>query len=372
MASLFDPLDLRGTTLRNRVGMSPMCTYSCEAHDGVPTPWHLVHLGARALGGCGLVITEATAVEPRGRISLNDTGIWDDSQVRPWQAITKVVSEAGAVPCIQLAHAGRKAGTRPPFENRGVYSDHELANTPQGMEALLPVAPSPIPFDEDHRTPYELTADELMKLVGSWESATRRARAAGFKALELHMAHGYLLHEFLSPVTNQRTDMFGGDLKARMHFPMMVAQAVRLAWPENLPLLVRISCTDYLEDGWTLDEAVEFCKRLKDVGVDLVDCSSGGIAPNAAGSPLGGGKLKAGYQIPFAKRIQEEAEILTAAVGLITGSGQARNIVEDGQASMVLLGRELLRNPNWPIKAAQDLGVEPNWPKQYKWSVGSS
>ena len=369
--SLFDPLELRGLTLRNRIGMSPMCTYSCDKLDGVPTPWHLVHLGARALGGCGLVSTEASAVELRGRISLKDAGIWDDSQVAPWQAVSKLILEAGAIPCIQLAHAGRKAGTRPPFDGRGVYSDDELAATSEGLDALLPIAPSPIPFAEDYRRPHELTANELLGLINTWESATRRAQAAGFQALELHMAHGYLLHEFLSPVTNKRTDMYGGGLSGRMHFPLMVAQAVRSAWPADLPLFVRISCTDYLAGGWTLDEAVEFCKSLKEVGVDLIGCSSGGIAPGATGSPLGGGKLTAGHQVPFAKRIQAEAGIPTAAVGLIIEAKHANQIVEEGHASVVLLGRELLRNPNWAINAAQALGVEADWPKQYNWAVGS-
>jgi 2,4-dienoyl-CoA reductase-like NADH-dependent reductase (Old Yellow Enzyme family) len=356
MGHLFTPLSLREVPLRNRIGMAPMCTYS--AVRGVPGPWHLMHYGARAAGGCGLVLTEATAVEPRGMISPGDTGLWNDQQVTAWRKVTGLISELGAVPAVQLAHAGRKAQFKLPWP--------EEVSIPAGLEQA-PVAPSALAFAEGYRTPRELSADEVAALADAWEAAARRAYSAGFQVLELHMAHGYLLHEFLSPLTNKREDEFGGTLAKRMRFPLMVVQAVRLQWPEHLPLLVRISATDWEEGGWTVDDSIEFAKRLKELGVDLIDCSSGGAVPAASKFPVAttSGGLAAGYQVQFAEAIKSKAGIATAAVGLISDPLHAETTIAEGRADLVLLGRELLRNPNWPLHAAQQLGQNVDWPKQY-------
>jgi 2,4-dienoyl-CoA reductase-like NADH-dependent reductase (Old Yellow Enzyme family) len=349
MAHLFEPLTIRSTTFRNRVGMSPMCMYSAD--EGVPTDWHLAHLGARAVGGVGLVLTEATAVEPRGRISPRDTGIWSDGQATAWRRIAAFLESCGAVPGIQLAHAGRKAGTAVPERGGKPLGDAE-----GGWE---PVAPSALPFARGYRTPRELTGSDLDELVEAWTAAAGRARAAGFVVAELHMAHGYLLHQFLSPLTNRREDEYGGSLENRMSFPLRVARAVRGAWPEEHPLLVRISATDWVPGGWDVDQSVAFVRELAAAGVDLVDCSSGGAV---AGASIPAGP---GYQVPFAEALRRGAGLPTAAVGLVTEAAPADAIVREEKADLVLLGRELLRNPYWTLQAASELGHEPPWPGQY-------
>ena len=349
MEHLFTPLRLRDVTLRNRIGVSPMCTYS--AVDGVPTDWHLVHLGARAAGGAGIVIAEATAIEPIGRISPADCGLWNDAQVDAWRPVTRFIAEQGAVPAIQIAHAGRKAGTPAPWDGGQPLSDADGGWTPVG--------PSSIPFDERFRTPRELTVDDLGAMRQAWVEAADRARAAGFTVLEIHMAHGYLLQEFLSPLVNLRQDEYGGDRENRMRFPLEVTAAVRDAWPDELPLFVRISATDWAAGGWTVEDSVVFATRLRGVGVDLVDCSAGGAVPGVS-IPV-----EPGYQVPFAEQVRREADIATAAVGLITEPPQADAIVREGRADVVLLGREFLRDPHWPHRAAMELGAEASWPKQY-------
>ncbi len=339
MSHLFDPFALRGITIRNRIGVSPMCQYSAE--DGFANDWHLVHLGARASGGAGLVIAEATAVEARGRISPQDLGIWQDVHVEMLSRITSFIRSQGATSAIQLAHAGRKASTARPWEGGG-----PVAADQGGWQ---PVGASPIPFAEGYPTPAELSTADVGGIVAAFRTAAVRADAAGFDVIELHAAHGYLLHSFLSPLSNQRTDRYGGSFENRIRLLVETAAATRALWPERKPLFVRISCTDWVEGGWTIEESVELARKLKDSGVDLIDCSSGGTAATAQ-IPVG-----AGYQTPFAERIRREANIPTAAVGMITQPMQADQIVRNGQADMVLLARELLRDPYWPIHAAKAL-----------------
>lgn len=350
MSQLFAPLALRSLTLRNRILMSPMCQYS--ARDGVPGHWHLVHLGARAVGGAALVMVEATAVLPEGRISPADTGLWSDAHVDAFRPVAAFIRAQGAVPAIQLAHAGRKAGTDLPWLGG--------APVPPGQGGWTPVAPSPLPFADGYQVPREVTPADLDRVESAFVAAVERAAAAGFQAVELHMAHGYLLHEFLSPITNRRADEYGGAaFEDRARFPLRVAAAVRAAWPADLPLLVRLSCTDWVEGGWDLESSIALCRRLRDLGVDLADCSSGGIVSDA--------RIPAapGFQVPFAAEIRRQAGIPTAAVGLITAPAQAEQIVATGQADAVLLGRELLRDPHWPLHAARALGAEVEWPAQY-------
>jgi 2,4-dienoyl-CoA reductase-like NADH-dependent reductase (Old Yellow Enzyme family) len=347
---LFSPLKLRNITFRNRIFVSPMCQYS--SHDGFPTDWHLVHLGSRAVGGASLVMVEATAVAPWGRISPADSGLWSEAHGEAFSSLASFVKSQGAVPGIQLAHAGRKASTRVPWRGTGQATEAE--------GGWRPVAPSPVPFDEGDVAPKELTAEDIASLVERFSDAARFARLGGFEVVEIHMAHGYLLHQFLSPLSNKRTDAYGGSLENRMRIPLSVAKAVREAWPAHLPLFVRISATDWVEGGWDLGQAVELCRRLKALGVDLVDCSSGGAVPHAK-VPVG-----PGYQVPFAEAIRKEAGIATGAVGLITDPAQAEEIVARGLADAVLLARQLLRDPYWPLHAAQALGVKPDyWPPQY-------
>jgi len=337
MSHLFDPLTLRGITIRNRIGVSPMCQYSAEA--GFANDWHLVHLGARASGGAGLVIAEATAVEARGRISPQDLGLWEDSHVEMLARITHFIKSQGATPAIQLAHAGRKASTAQPWQGGG----------PVGADqgGWQPVGASAIPFADGYPTPTELSTAGVGGTVDAFRAAAVRSDAAGFDVIELHAAHGYLLHSFLSPLSNQRTDHYGGSFDNRIRLLLETAQATRTVWPDEKPLFVRISCTDWVDGGWTIEESVELARRLKDVGADLIDCSSGGSAPTAT-VPVG-----AGYQTPFAERIRREANIPTAAVGMITQPMQADEIVRNARADLVLLARELLRDPQWPLHAAQ-------------------
>jgi 2,4-dienoyl-CoA reductase-like NADH-dependent reductase (Old Yellow Enzyme family) len=344
MPHLFEPLTIKAITLRNRIGISPMCMYSSE--EGMPNDWHLVHLGARAAGGAGLVIAEATAVSPEGRITPGDAGIWADRHVEPLTRINRFVKAQGAIPGIQIAHAGRKASAARPWEGGG-----HLADTAGGW---LPVAPSAIAFgDALTRTPHALTEKELAKVQADFVSATHRALAAGYEWLELHAAHGYLLHQFLSPISNQRTDRYGGSFDNRTRFLLELTRATRAAWPQRLPFTVRLSCTDWVDGGWTVEESVELARRLKEAGVDLIDCSSGGSVPTAK-IPVG-----AGYQVPFADRIRREAGIGTAAVGMITDPMQADQIVRNGHADLVLIARESIRDPNWPLRAARALRVKP-------------
>jgi 2,4-dienoyl-CoA reductase-like NADH-dependent reductase (Old Yellow Enzyme family) len=350
MSLLFSPLRLRGTDFRNRIFVSPMCQYS--SLDGLPTAWHTVHLGSRAVGGAGLVMVEATAVTPEGRISPDDSGIWSDAHAEAFAPVTRFMEEQGAVPGIQLAHAGRKASTDLPWKGGG-----PLAPAERGWE---PVAPSPEPFAPGHPVPRELSPAEIDGVVEAFVLAARRSLAAGFKVVEIHMAHGYLLHEFLSPLSNRRTDDYGGRLENRMRLPLRVAEAVRSVWPEALPLFVRISAVDWKEGGWDLAQSVELSRRLKGLGVDLIDCSAGFLVP--------GEKIPAGpgYQVPFAETVRREAEIATGAVGYICDPFQAEQIVATGEADAVFPAREMLRDPYWPLHAARELGVDVPWPVQYE------
>ncbi len=352
MSQLFTPYPLRETTVRNRIWVSPMCQYS--AVDGVPNDWHLVHLGALARGGAGLVFTEATAVTPEGRISPADTGIWNDTQQQAWAGIVEFLHARGATAGIQLAHAGRKGSTQPPWEGRGGVADED-----GGWE---PVAPSAVAFP-GLRDPRALAPDELPGVVDAFVRGARRALEAGFDVVEIHAAHGYLLHEFLSPLSNRRTDEYGGPFENRVRLLLEVVRGVRGAVPETSPLVVRISATDWVEGGWSGDDSVRLAGLLKEAGVDLVDVSTGGNAP--ADIPVG-----PGYQVPFARRVRQEAGIATGAVGLITEPKQAEDVLADGSADVVLLARELLRNPHWPLRAAHELGVAPgegvDWPVQYQ------
>jgi 2,4-dienoyl-CoA reductase-like NADH-dependent reductase (Old Yellow Enzyme family) len=349
MSRLFQPLTLRGITLPNRIAVSPMCQY--QAQEGVVNDWHLVHLGGLAQGGAGLVVTEATAVVPEGRISPDDLGLWNDGQAEALAPIVRFIAAQGAVPGIQLAHAGRKASNPAPWKGSG-----SLAPSAGGW---TPVAPSALPFDEGWTAPAALDAAGLADVVQAFVASARRALAAGFQVVEIHAAHGYLLHQFLSPLSNRREDAYGGSFENRTRLLREVTAAVRAVWPERLPLFVRLSATDWTEGGWNLDQSVELAKTLKGLGVDLVDCSSGGLVPRAE-IPLG-----PGYQVPFAARIRAEAGLPTGAVGLITGAEQAEHILAQTSADLILLGRELLRDPRWPLHAAQILGVQVPWPASY-------
>jgi 2,4-dienoyl-CoA reductase-like NADH-dependent reductase (Old Yellow Enzyme family) len=348
MPGLFSPLAIRGVTLPNRVGVSPMCQYSCV--DGLATDWHLVHLGSRAVGGAGLVISEATAVVPEGRISPQDLGIWDDAHVDGLRRIAAFVAGQGAVPGIQLAHAGRKASTHRPWDGRGAVGPEDGGWTPVGA--------SPLPFDEDWLVPEELSAEELEALPGAFADAAGRALAAGFEWIEVHAAHGYLLHSFLSPLSNHRDDAWGGALEGRARLLLDTVRAIRGAVPEGTPVTVRVSATDWVAGGWDDAQTVALAPLLADAGVDLVDCSSGGNSPHQRIA------VGPGYQVPFAEAVRR-AGLRTAAVGLITDAEQAEAIIRDGRADLVLLARELLRDPYWPLHAARRLGADPAVPVQY-------
>lgn len=350
MSALFQPFTLRDVTFRNRIGVSPMCQYSAE--DGFANDWHLVHLGSRSVGGAGLVIVEATAVTPDGRISPQDLGLWRDEHVPMLARMAAFMEAQGAVAGIQLAHAGRKASTLVPWEGEG----------PVGPEAggwRPVVAPSAVAFCEGWPVPHALTVEEIRELVRAFADAARRAAEAGFRVAEVHAAHGYLLHQFLSPLSNARTDEYGGSFENRTRFAREVVTAVREAWPERLPLFVRVSATDWVDGGWDLEQTIALARVLRTLGVDLVDCSSGGIV---RGIRI---PLTPGYQVPFSARIRRDAEVPTAAVGLITGAKQAEDIVASGDADLVLLARELLRDPQFPLHAAGELGAEIAWPNQY-------
>jgi 2,4-dienoyl-CoA reductase-like NADH-dependent reductase (Old Yellow Enzyme family) len=350
MSHLFSPIRLRELTIRNRVFVSPMCQYSCK--EGLPNEWHLVHLGSRAVGGAGLVMCEASGVAPEGRISPQDAGIWTTQHAQAWAPITAFVKAQGAIPAMQLAHAGRKASTFAPWRGHGAV--------PEGCGGWPVVGPSSEPFHEKYPKPRQMTKAELDKCVDDFVFAAELSLQAGFEVVEVHAAHGYLLHEFLSPLSNVRTDEYGGSLENRMRFPLRVCEAVRKAWPAHLPVFVRISATDWKESGWDLGQSVEFCRSLKALGIDLVDVSSGG---NVHDQQI---VLGPGYQVPFSSAIRKEAGIATSAVGLITDAVQAEQILAHGHADSVSLARALLRDPYWPLHAAAQLGETAEWPDQYK------
>jgi len=350
MSHLFEPLTLRSVTVANRIAVSPMCQYSSV--DGYVTDWHLVHLGSRAVGGAGLVITEAMAVTPQGRITPHDLGIWSDDHIEPLARIVHFMSRQGSLVGIQLGHAGRKASTPAPWEHRSVTLTEAEGGWPT-------VAPSAVAFDEGCIVPTALTEEGVQGIATAFAQAARRSLQAGFRVAEIHAAHGYLLHQFLSPLSNRRTDRYGGSFENRTRLLRDTVSAVRDVWPGHLPLLVRISVTDWVEGGWDLEQSLELVRQLQPLGVDLIDCSSGGSDPHAR-IPIG-----TGYQTPFAEQIRRETGSRTGAVGLITSPAQADHIIRSGQADLVLLGRELLRDPYWPLRAARELGQLVPWPAQY-------
>ena len=351
MAYLFSPLKIKNIELKNRVAVSPMCEYSSE--DGFANDWHLVHLGSKAVGGAGLIITEAAAVSPEGRITFADLGIYRDEHIDKLKQITSFIHAQGAVAGIQLAHAGRKASHVQPW----LGGKQIPSNQPNGWKS---VAPSAIPFTDSEEPPFELDKAGIEKVKADFKAAAKRAIAAGFKVIELHGAHGYLLHQFLSPISNKRTDEYGGSFENRIRLMLEVVAAINEVWPAENLLFVRISATEWTEGGWTADDSVALANILKDNGVDLIDCSSGGNVANAK-IPL-----KPGYQVEFAEKVKKESGILTGAVGLITESHQANEIIQAGQADIVFLAREILRDPHFPLRAAHELGQEIKWPVQYE------
>jgi 2,4-dienoyl-CoA reductase-like NADH-dependent reductase (Old Yellow Enzyme family) len=349
MPQLFDPITLRNLTLPNRIVVSPMCQYSST--DGFANDWHFVHLATRAVGGAGLVFTEATAVTAEGRISPDDLGIWADVHVGTLGRIVRFVKGEGSAIGIQLAHAGRKASTYAPFVGRGALSEAD-----GGWE---PIGPTTTPFDSNYPVPRAMTIVEIAEIVDAFRQAAERARHAGFDVIEIHAAHGYLIHEFLSPLSNTRTDEYGGSFDNRIRLCLEIVETVRGVWPEHAPLFIRLSATDWVDGGWDIEQTIELARRLTGMGIDLIDCSSGGMVPHA---PI---PTTPGYQVPFAERIKHEAAIATGAVGLITTPQQANDIITQGKADLVVLARELLRDPYWPLRAARDLGHQVPWPAQY-------
>jgi 2,4-dienoyl-CoA reductase-like NADH-dependent reductase (Old Yellow Enzyme family) len=350
MAHLFDPLSIRDLTFANRVFVSPMCEYSST--DGYANDWHFVHLGSRAVGGAGLVLTEATAIVPEGRISPQDLGIWSDDHIAPLARIVRFIREQGSVAGMQLAHAGRKASTYRPWEGLGTVPENAGGWTNV-------VAPSAVAFADHYPKPQALTGDGIQEIVAAFAEAARRACEAGFRVIEIHAAHGYLIHEFLSPLSNRRQDAYGGSFENRTRLLREIAAAVRSSWPEGAPLFVRISATDWVDGGWDIQQSVELARRLKEIGVDLIDCSSGGNVAHAQ-IPVG-----PGYQTRFAEQIRRETGIMTGAVGMIVSPAQAEHIVATGQADAVIIAREFLRDPYWPLRAARELGQPISWPVQY-------
>ena len=350
MSKLFTPLKIRNIELKNRIAVSPMCQYS--SNDGIPTDWHLVHLGSRAVGGAGLILTEATAVSHEGRISPDDAGIWNDEQANAYKRLTSFIKSQNAIPGIQLAHAGRKASTYSPWKGNG-----EVRVEDGGWKTL---APSPISFAENFPHPKEMSEEDIKLVINQFSRAAKRSIEAGFEVIELHFAHGYLVHEFLSPISNQRKDNYGGTLENRCRFAIEIAKSVRQVIQDSTPLFARISSTDWVDGGWDIDQSIQLAKWLKEVGVDLIDCSSGGNVPNA--------KIPTapGYQIPFSERIKKEIGILTGGVGLITTAEQAEEIISSEKADIVLLAREMLRDPYFALHAAKKLNVDLEYfPKQY-------
>jgi 2,4-dienoyl-CoA reductase-like NADH-dependent reductase (Old Yellow Enzyme family) len=351
--TLLDPLTIRGVTLRNRIVVSPMCQYSSV--DGFADDWHLVHLGSRAAGGAALVFVEASAVTAQGRITPGDMGVYDDRHIEPLARVARFIERMGAVPAIQIAHAGRKASCAPPF--------HGGARLKPEDGGWTVIAPSPIPFNDTDPLPQELDEAGILDVIVAFVAAAKRALAAGFRVIEIHSAHGYLLHEFLSPLSNRRTDRWGGSPENRTRLTREVAAALRDAMPADMPLFTRISCTDWVEGGWDLAQSIELARMLKPIGVDLMDCSSGALVKGAK-IPIG-----PGFQVPFAEAIRKEAEIPTGAVGMITDPAQADQIIASGQADLAFLAREMLREPYWALKAQKALGASPTWPIQYGYAV---
>jgi 2,4-dienoyl-CoA reductase-like NADH-dependent reductase (Old Yellow Enzyme family) len=349
MAQLFDPLPIRGITLQNRIAVSPMCQYSSE--DGFANDWHLVHLGGRAVGGASLVFTEATAVAPEGRITAEDLGIWKDAHIEFLSRIVHFLASQGVVPGMQLAHAGRKASTQRPWEGSDAV--------PVDKGGWVPLAPSAVAYSDNYAMPRAMSKDEIRGVVDAYAQAARRALDAGFRILEIHAAHGYLMHEFFSPLSNFRNDEYGGSFENRTRIAREVVAAVRKQMPDNLPLFIRISATDWKEGGWDLDQSVELAKQLKPLGVDLVDCSSAALVPDQ--------KIVAGpgFQVPFAERIRRDAGILTGAVGLIETKEQVAEILANEKADLVFMAREFLRDPYWPLRTARELKQPMSWPAQY-------
>ena len=350
MPGLFDPLEIRGVKFGNRVFVSPMCQYSSE--DGFANDWHFVHLGSRAVGGAGLILVEATAVLPEGRISPQDLGIWDDGHIEMLSRIVGFIHEQGSIAGMQLAHAGRKASTSRPWEG------HDAVPESEGGWTKV-VAPSALKFSDTYPMPQALTRAGIQEVVAAFAAAARRACQAGFRVVEIHAAHGYLIHEFLSPLSNQREDEYGGSFENRTRLCREVVNAVRSAWPKELPLFVRISATDWTEGGWDIDQSITLARELKEMGVDFIDCSSGGNVPHAK-IPVG-----PGYQTAFAERIRRETGIMTGAVGMITDPAQAEHIIQTGQADAVIMAREFLRDPYFPLRAAHELDQPIAWPVQY-------
>jgi 2,4-dienoyl-CoA reductase-like NADH-dependent reductase (Old Yellow Enzyme family) len=350
-AQLFSPLRIRDIVFRNRIAVSPMCQYSSE--DGFANDWHFVHLGSRAVGGAAVVMAEASAVEARGRISPADLGIWKDEHIQPLARIAAFVRGQGAVSGIQLAHAGRKASTHVPWEKGGSF-------LPESEGGWRTVAPSPIPFRETDAPPLELNQAQIRGVVEAFAGAARRALAAGFQVIEIHGAHGYLINEFLSPLANHRRDEYGGSFENRIRLALEIVKAIRSEWPDSLPLFIRISASDWADGGWTIEDSVKLASILKPLGVDLVDCSSGGLVPYAKI------ELRPGYQVPFAERIRREAGILTGAVGMISEPEQANRIIREGRADITFLARQFLQDPYFPLHAAKVLGVEFAPPVQYQ------
>jgi 2,4-dienoyl-CoA reductase-like NADH-dependent reductase (Old Yellow Enzyme family) len=348
MSQLFTPLRLRGLTFKNRVFMSPMCQYSSEG--GMPTDWHLVHLGTRAVGGVALVMVEASAVTPEGRISPADSGIWSADHAQAFRRITTFVHAHGAIAGIQLAHAGRKASTQVPWLGGQYLPPHA-----GGWQTL---APSALPFGT-YGVPREMSPREIDEVVASFEGAARHALSAGFDLVELHFAHGYLVHEFLSPLSNQRRDDYGGGLENRLRLALRIARAVRATWPEDRPLFVRVSANDWVEGGWDLPQTITLARELKKMGVDLLDCSSGGLVPEQRVP------LAAGYQVPFASAVRKATGLCTGALGLITEPAQAEGIIMRGEADAIFLGRQLLREPYFALRAAAALDADVTWPNPY-------
>ncbi len=351
---LVTPLTIRGVTTRNRVVVSPMCQYS--AADGMADDWHLVHLGSRAVGGAGIVFVEATAVTAEGRISPGDLGLWSDQQVEPLARIARFITRMGALPAIQLAHAGRKASVAPPFKGGVSLTKPEEAGWPV-------VGPSPVPFAEGYQVPRELDKNAIHGIVEAFVAAARRAIKAEYKILELHFAHGYLVHQFLSPLSNKRSDEYGGSLENRMRLALEITRQVRSVLPETMPLFIRISASDWAEKGWDLEQSITFVRALKPLGVDLIDTSSGGLV---AGVKI---PVAPNYQVPFASAIRKQADIMTGAVGMITEAAQANNIIHCGEADLVFLAKQMLREPYWALHAAQELNQEAPWPIQYGYAV---
>jgi 2,4-dienoyl-CoA reductase-like NADH-dependent reductase (Old Yellow Enzyme family) len=350
MTHLFDPLAIRDVTFANRVFVSPMCQYSST--DGYVNDWHFVHLGSRAVGGAGLVLTEATAVLSEGRISPQDLGIWEDGHIGPLARIVRFIHDQGTVAGMQLAHAGRKASTYRPWEGHGRVPENK-----GGWSNV--VAPSALAFTDDYPTPRALSVDGIKNIVSAFAAAARRACDAGFRVIEIHAAHGYLIHEFLSPLSNQRTDAYGGSFENRTRILRETVAAVRASWPERAPLFVRISATDWVDGGWDIQQSVELARHLKELGADLIDCSSGGNLLQAK-IPAG-----PGYQTRFAEQIRRDAKMLTGALGMITSPVQAEHVLVTGQADAVIIAREFLRDPYWPLRAARELGQSISWPVQY-------